>query len=682
MSNVRFSKEEKQEDYKEIESMLRAGWSYTKMSEHLGRSRQYCCNIKKKLIQMEKITQKEIDDAKKKSQRDADLILDERTYQALSTGKSRSYLNKVYHYQYADINASIERIQDKLANLNVIPLEEQEKLEKLNIIKKLVKDKKTQTEISNITGIPTTTIARYFEILIENKEIQRSEIINGKLELQEELKRRDEIILALIEFNIPYDIIGAIFNITVSSIERIKRDFEDKSEEIRLRNEMILALIEFNVPYKVISAIFDISINAIAGIKRKYTKTSKNERKRKKKDIEIKEIDDKLTEMEVQIINYLKAGYSYTYISKKTKLLQKDLMEKITYLKLNHYISQKIINEALNNRRLYYRETTKELYNLGMGTCEIYRTINKDDIDEISETSIYRIIQALKYEGLIDDESVKQVVDANHDSYTAIDARILPLLKDGLTVKEIIASDASGMLTESRVRRSKARLIADKQITKEEIFKYQKKRLKKLSRQKKFKEDKEIWNYITRHGLSNHQIANKINSSIAYVKKRIVGICQHRNLSINELENLRKSAQEAIQNKQNLELEKGKKDFLEEKKRFLKMYWGKVPSENVCHSYFEKFQKLSTMGYAFDKQEIDILCYVVLYTDPLHTQDNISLVITHYLNIDDFERAEKTLCTFISFATDYETVLHFKQKTLNMINEHRKEKHLHLKTNF
>lgn len=61
---VRFSEEEKIEDYKDVEIMLRAGWSYTRMKEEIGKSRQYCCDIKKDLVNMGRITQEEIDNAK------------------------------------------------------------------------------------------------------------------------------------------------------------------------------------------------------------------------------------------------------------------------------------------------------------------------------------------------------------------------------------------------------------------------------------------------------------------------------------------------------------------------------------------------------------------------------------------------------------------------------------------
>lgn len=605
--------------------------------------------------------------------------LDELVYQSLSSGKNKNYVNKVSNRQFKDINESIKRIQSKLASVDTRTNEEKEVQKKLKIIRKLIKDGKSPTQINKITGYPRTTIERYINKLINSKKIKREDIKNEKEELKKRVNKRNEIILALIEFNIPYDIIAAVFDLKIETISLIKRKYDALfSKESNERDEKILALIEFKVPYKIISAIFNISINSIKAIKRKHdgVKTGFTKEKKIKKQIAIKEIDDTLTELEVNIIKYLKSGYYYTYIGKKMSISQKALMDIISSLKERSYISQSFINEARDNRNLYYKEMILKLYNDAVSEAEIYRTLNQDDVEELSYAYINRIINKLKDAGLIDDDKIKQLLDDKPESFASIDERALPLLIKGLTVKEIIESDETRILTESRVRRSKKRLIAAGKITEEDIIKYQKKRKRNLQKKQKAEEDKKIWYYLETYGFSNLDIAEQLDISYNYVCTRVKSIARRKKMSDQDLKDFRKKALIDGQKISFFTYEEDllRRPFLENKNKFLNMYESSVPSKLVNTSYFNSFKELLPFNYSFDKQEIDILCYAVLYTDELCTQENIFIGIMNYLYINEFESAIQTLNTFISLKESNNQSYAFKQQMMKTIDDYKKGK--------
>lgn len=639
--NVVFSKEEKLADYRDIAVMLLSGWSYARMREELGRSRQYCSNIKQDLVNMNVITQKDIDDGKELVRNKMNQELDELVYQILSSEKNAS--NTDIKELIANIRESVKQIQDQLASIdvgtneevNTRTREEEEKKKKLRTIKKLVKDDKSISEIHKITGYPISTINRYIEILIENKKIKKSDVKNEK---------------------------------------------QDQKIRNKERDEKILALIEFKIPYEIIAAVFGLSPHSIAVIKNRHSNTSKpnfSKVKKSKKEIEIKEIDETLTKLEVDIIKYLKAGYYYTYIYKKLSISQKDLMDIINSLKERAYISQSVINEARDNRNVYYKEMILGFYNDAISEADIYRTLNKDDdIEEISKSNVNKIINKLKDEGLIDDDRIKQLLDDKPESFASIDKKVLALLPEGLTIDEMVESDETKVLTEFRINSSIKRLINAGKTSEAEILKYKIRRKKKLKKEEMRKEDDRIWYYIATYGFSNSEIAEQIDVSYNYVCERVKKISRRKRMSDQKLRDFRKKALFDGQKIAFFTYEENliRQPFLEIKSDFLKMYADCIPTESVNISYFNSFKEIVSLNCSFDKQEVDILSYVVLYTDGLCIQDNISIVVMSYLHINEVESAIQTLNDFISITGFKNQSYAFQQQIMERINDYKNGK--------
>lgn len=568
-NKVRYSKQEKEEDYRDVEAMLRAGYSYTQMQQELGKCPQYYCRIKKDLVKIGKITQEEIDRARLNNQ------------------------------------------QDKEQN----------------------KDDKSKSE-------------------------------RRKAQFQE----RNEIIQALIEFNIPYDIISAVFNLSFHTISNIRKDKRCLTiEERELRNEKILALIEFKVPYKIISAIFNLKIKTIKKIKQEVNCPKREINKVVKP---IKDIDDSLTISEVKILKYLMQGYNYTYISKKMQMQRDDLRKLVKSLKKRSYISQEMINEALNTRREYYKKIVIELYQKGLRYMEMLKAINQDDIPEISITYLRLLIEELQEEGLIEKRTL------NH--YAKIDEQVLKFLKEGLTVKEIYGGDTTQTLTESRVRQSKKRLVEEGKITEQEIKKLQNKRARKKKREECQKLDEQIWYYIENYGMSNEEIEKYIGFDVTTVYRRLREIAKRKKICNKDIKRIRKQAREAATLKKFMRYNEYLLylEFLEKKKEFIKAYNDEVPSDEINIVYFDSFKKLINIPSIFQKEDIDILNYVVLYTKSLCNNDNISLVITSYLAIQDKNSANHALNDYVSWKNSNKEVIDFQKEMLDVIDKFQVKKKL------
>lgn len=663
----RYNEKEKEADFYNVLIMLHAGWSYTKMSNVLSRSRQYCCNIKMELVEEKLITQEEIDYASKSVRNKNAEEIDKIVYKNILSVKSLLIDKEELERIILSIKEAIEVLvkNDKSKEKETVDIKELKKA----TIKKLILANYSKTEICRETHYARTTVGRYIKELIRDGEIKESDVKNGKLEEMDMVAKRNELILALVEFNVPYDIIEAIFGVSSSTISLVEKQASTLTEEERrIIDEKIIALVEFDIPYKIISASLDVSINYIKALKRKKEGRTY---KRSKVPTSVKEIDESINNTERKILKHLNAGYFYPYIRKKLNMQESELMDVVNDLKVRKYITQEIINAALNNRRAYYKEMIGKLYNDGLTQADIYRFLNSDNVEEISNAYISRFISKLDCEGLIDHDKITQIKEQSDTSNSSIDERVLALLIKGYTVKEMCEQDDTHILTESRVRRSKKRLIAEGKITEKDIMRYQRKRKKRIARKALKELDKEIWYYIENYGLSSIEIANYVDVFDNFVNKRIKVILDKKKISVEDFRKLKKQVRE-----KNL----GQKvvpykefiyfgEFTEAKSKFIKMYKGDVPTLKVNIRYFNAFKDYVSIDLPFKSCDVDIFSYVVLYTESLCNDENIALVIKSYLRIGEKELASITLNNYISLVPFSSSVNTFRLEMIKLIKD-------------
>ena len=103
----------------------------------------------------------------------------------------------------------------------------------------------------------------------------------------------------------------------------------------------------------------------------------------------------------------------------------------------------------------------------------IYKEINLDG-EELTNGGICKYIELLITMGKITKEEIEKAQEAREDSFASIDKKTSPLIKKGYSNKEIMATDPT-FLTESRVRRSRKRVIERENITKEQLEEWRKK---------------------------------------------------------------------------------------------------------------------------------------------------------------------------------------------------------------
>ncbi len=675
---IRYNEKEKEADFYNVLIMLNAGWSYTKMSDTLNRSRQYCCNVKMDLVESNLITQGEIDYARKSLRNKNIRTIDEIVNKSLiKTGTKlidKDKINKII----LEIKDAIERINER--ELKKKNNDDEEKVDikalKKEAIKKLILANYSKTEICRETGYARTTVSRYVNELIEDGEIDSTDVKNGKEEEMDMVAKRNELIIALLEFNIPYNIIEAVFDVCTSTISLLNKSISKLSEEeIKIRDEKILALIEFDIPYKIISVSLDVSINYIIALKRKNEGRTY---KRRKEPIQVKEIDTSLNNREIKIIKYLNAGYFYPYIRKKLSIEESELMKIVNDLKLRMYITQEIINNAFDNRRAYYKEMVKKYYNDGLSQSEIYRLLNPDNVEEISSTYVNRIICKLDDEGLINHDRISEIKDARKTSFASVDKMVLALLIKGYTVKEMCEQDETKVLTESRVRRSKKRLIEQGKITEKDILRYQRKRQKKQEKKALMELDKEIWYYVENYGLSSTEIANYIDTSYSFLTKRIRHILDKKKLNKEDFNKLKKKGREMSLGKKVIPYKEYvySKEFSDIKSKFLKMYDEKDPTTEVNVEYFNAFKNYVSIDLPYDITDVDILSYIVLYTSVLCNEENITFVIEAYLSIGEENLATFTLNDYLSLTSSKNEKNAFRLEMMKMIknNDGKKKK--------
>lgn len=667
----RYNEKEKIADFYNVLIMLHAGWSYTKMSNVLSRSRQYCCNIKMELIAENLITQEEIDYASKNVRNKNVEEIDKIVYKNILNTNSLLIDKEELDRIILSIKEAIADFIKKKNTKTKSKLEEKDDIKTLKkeTIKKLILANYSQTEICRETHYARTTVGRYVRELISDGEIKESDVKNGKLEEMDMVAKRNELILALVEFNVPYDIIETIFDVCPSTISLVKKQASTLTEEeVKVRDEKIIALIEFNIPYKIISVSLDVSINYIRALK---MKRDGKVFKRGRNPASVKEIDESLNNTERKVLKYLNVGYFYPYIRKKLNMQECELMDIVNDLKVRKYITQEIINTALNNRRDYYKETIKKLYNDGLTQAAIYRYINSDNVEEISNGYISRLITKLDCEGLIDHDRIAQIKEKCYTSDASIDEKVLALLFKGYTVKEMFEQDELHILTESRVRRSKKRLIAEGKITEEDIMRYQRKRKKRIARKALKELDKEIWYYIENYDLSAIAIANYVDTQDNYVNKRIKAILEKKKISVEDFQKMKKQVREKNLGKKVVPYKEFvySGEFREAKDKFVKMYKGDVPTLKVNMMYFNAFKNYVSIDLPFKNPDVDILSYVVLYTESLCNDENIALVIKSYLSIGEKNLASVTLNDYISLAPSSSSKSAFRLEMINLIKD-------------
>lgn len=231
-----FTEEEKELDKEEMIEMLLLGtMSQAEIARQLGRTPQYISRLKKQAINEKLVTQEEIDLARQNAQ---------------------------------DIKNSEKKVNKK-------EIERQEK--KSKVLDRLLA-KKTALEIVNELDIPSSTVNRYIDELVDEKKIKREDIVTQREKNREIARNRNEAILT-----------------------------DVKSGKYR-------TYLEIAQKYDVSEAL----ISKIANGKYEELITQKSV-KPAKKAIPISNPEVKLSEDEKQVLFYLDKGYTYNFIEKKLK---------------------------------------------------------------------------------------------------------------------------------------------------------------------------------------------------------------------------------------------------------------------------------------------------------------------------------------------------------------------------
>lgn len=604
-----FTEAEKEEDIKDIETMLRENPNCHDIAKELGRSVSYICDIKVYLNEQGILTTEELEQIALEKIDEKNREFDKKVLNLIKVGKNKNKIRKILQSGNRRVDKSYARLS-KVLDLSLYQTEEERiEQERLTKIKDFVNNGegvKYYAEIAEVTDIPFSTVKKLVQILIDNGSIKAEDVINKFEERKEKASKRNEEIYVLADNEVPVSEIAEKFQLTTQSVNRIIRERNQKQQ---------------------------------------------SKSKESKKDYDIKEPDSSLTLQEKRILEYLKKGLFYTYICKKEELQQNDLMKLVSSLKDRKYITQTIINEAREIRRKYYMDTIESLLMNGLKPPAIYKEINKDG-EEITRGGIDKFIQKLITSGRTTQEEIENARAEQENSFASIDRRISPLIKKGYTTDEIIATDETGFLTEGRVRKSKKRIIASENITKEQLEKWRKKREQQKKNEAYTKDEKIIWYYVTEYGYDDKDIATLIDAGVGYVGQRRRAYQNKKGIS-NEKFHLIK-AQGRLKRKQREEQEETKKRKLVEyfykiKKIYQKEYYNSLPKLKTMQNYFNLFMKASELGILkFTKEDVDILSFIVLYKEEFQTDENIKYVMEKYLSINEKDEAMKLLNRYIN----------------------------------
>lgn len=599
---IRFTPEEKAEDYRDIEAMLRDNALQIDIARDLGRSAQYVSNVVTDLDKSGVLTSAELEAIRKKAKEEKEAQLDAKVMPYLMEGINRSQISSKLELDFRVISDSVDRILAAHPELSSVQsVEEKERAEKMNKVLSLVRSK-TIPQIYRETQIPVTTIKRYIDELIDMGKLKREEVLHASVEA------RNREIYALLCSGVSGKEVANTYGLSKSTISKIKSQFEDQ------KNGIVR-------PKKV----------------------------RQKKEVEIREPDPTvLTPTELSVLAFLKEGRPYLFIAKKHKVEQFEIMQIVDKLKKARFISQKMISDAQKKRRQALKDRILILLRRGYTQADIYREINNDTVEEMASSTITRTVTALKEQGIITDQEIQEYQDNSPDGKNTIDRFVNRALGQGMIVSEIVGSDEwGGYLTESRVRQSKKRLKEKGQFDQKA---YQKKR-KKIQNQRRRQKEKArktptqiktereelfVWNYMTKMGLKTEEIAQKMGLTWKVVNNRINCILEEKGITRKYLFSLRDAARQ-----------KHTDNFLHVKQVFLEQYERLLPALQTQNAYISVFQAVDEFHYPFSTEEVSMLCFSIENEKKLRTRPHVTYGIRKLLEYGLFSEASQLLTTYV-----------------------------------
>lgn len=543
----RFTEEEKELDRRDTIEMLKKGISQAEIARQLGRSKQYICELKKELIANNLITQEEIDEARKS---------------AIEKRNSKKVNKK-----------DIERKERKTKVLNGL------------------KSGKTAIELMKELNIPSTTINRYIKELIEEGQIDKTEIVNQKNKNKENAETRNEAIL-----------------------EDIKSEKYTNAEIAR----------KYNVSKAL---IFWIATGRYEEMVKRSSKTVKRKRKSS-----INNPNLKLSEKENKVLSYLLRGYTYSFITKEMGISQDELLKVINNLKIVNAINSEQIKEARERKIKSDEDEVIDYLKRGFRPRDILVQKREFNVAYLS-----RMISKLKKEQRITDEEIEQAISQDSDNLE-FEELVLNGMKMGLTVKQIIESDETGYATESRVRRMKNYLISIGKISRESFEEEHEKNKQRIKEERYNELDDQIYDLIKK-GATPSEISIYLDLTREFVYKRQNKILKDRNISkkqVLEYRNKRKVVFSETRGRA-----KNENDNDSEK----------VTSRTA---FFELAKEEVKYGNSLQDSDIKMLGMFIIINDKLLTKENLRLVISQYIRLGNYEDINKYINKLIMLYGDTE----------------------------
>lgn len=544
-----FTEEEKELDKEEMIEMLLLGtMSQAEIARQLGRTPQYISRLKKQAINEKLVTQEEIDLARQNAQ---------------------------------DIKNSEKKVNKK-------EIERQEK--KSKVLDRLLA-KKTALEIVNELDIPSSTVNRYIDELVDEKKIKREDIVTQREKNREIARNRNEAILT-----------------------------DVKSGKYR-------TYLEIAQKYDVSEAL----ISKIANGKYEELITQKSV-KPAKKAIPISNPEVKLSEDEKQVLFYLDKGYTYNFIEKKLKKTQKELLKIINDLKIVGATNSEKIRRA-REEKIQNDEEEVIIY--------LKRGFSQADIlfqkEEFNVAYLSRMVTKLKNEGRITDEEIKEALEQDEDKIE-FQKLVLKGMNEGLTVKQIIESDENKYATERRVRNMEDYLISTGQISKKKFDRNRKKNQKNARATRYNELDKQIYDLI-KQGVTPIEMAACLHLKRDFIYNRQKLILKRKKVSKEKI----------------LEFRKKREKIFSDARIMTKKENDEDSDSIALRTNFLKLAKAEiSYGNSLQETDVELLGRFIIINDKLLTKENLRLVILQYIHFGNYQKVEKFISTLIMLYGDTE----------------------------
>ncbi len=544
-----FTEEEKELDKEEMIEMLLLGtMSQAEIARQLGRTPQYISRLKKQAINEKLVTQEEIDLARQNAQ---------------------------------DIKNSEKKVNKK-------EIERQEK--KSKVLDRLLA-KKTALEIVNELDIPSSTVNRYIDELVDEKKIKREDIVTQREKNREIARNRNEAILT-----------------------------DVKSGKYH-------TYLEIAQKYDVSEAL----ISKIANGKYEELITQKSV-KPAKKAIPISNPEVKLSEDEKQVLFYLDKGYTYNFIEKKLKKTQKELLKIINDLKIVGATNSEKIRRA-REEKIQNDEEEVIIY--------LKRGFSQADIlfqkEEFNVAYLSRMVTKLKNEGRITDEEIKEALEQDEDKIE-FQKLVLKGMNEGLTVKQIIESDENKYATERRVRNMEDYLISTGQISKKKFDRNRKKNQKNARATRYNELDKQIYDLI-KQGVTPIEMAACLHLKRDFIYNRQKLILKRKKVSKEKI----------------LEFRKKREKIFSDARIMAKKENDEDSDSIALRTNFLKLAKAEiSYGNSLQETDVELLGRFIIINDKLLTKENLRLVILQYIHFGNYQKVEKFISTLIMLYGDTE----------------------------